>query len=78
MKTTEESPQFTSEKSLLSILYSLTEDQKKVLAEEMVRAILEVRAKEHREMMDYIFTPFYIRWYRNFISWIKTNNFLKL
>ena len=78
MKTTEESPQLTSEKSLLSILYSLTEDQKKVLAEEMVRAILEVRAKEHREMMDYIFTPFYIRWYRNFISWIKTNNFLKL
>ncbi|NBO22455.1 hypothetical protein EBU94_03820 [bacterium] len=78
MKTTEETPQLTSEKSLLSILYSLTEDQKKVLAEEMVRAILEVRAKEHREMMDYIFTPFYIRWYRNFISWIKTNNFLKL
>ena len=78
MKTNDETPEPTSEKSLLSMLSALTEDEKKVLAEGMVRAIREVRAKEHREMMDYIFTPFYIRWYRNFISWMKRNNFLKL
>jgi len=78
MKTTDETPQLNSEKSLLSILSSLTEDQKKALAEGVVREVLEVRAKEHRKMMDYIFTPFYIRWYRNFISWVKRNNFLKL
>lgn len=59
------------EKSLLSLLSELTEDQKKALAEEFVRAILEVRAKEHREMMDYLFTPFYIRWYRKFKLWIQ-------
>ena len=78
MKTNDETPEPTSEKSLLSILTSLTEDQKKALAEGVVRAVLEVRAKEHRKMMDYIFTPFYIRWYRNLILWIKRNNFLKL
>ena len=78
MKTNYETPEPTSEKSLLSILTSLTEDQKKALAEGVVRAVLEVRAKEHRKMMDYIFTPFYIRWYRNLILWIKRNNFLKL
>jgi hypothetical protein len=78
MKTNDETPEPTSEKSLLSMLSALTEDEKKVLAEGMVRAVLEVRAKEHRKMMDYIFTPFYIRWYRNLILWIKRNNFLKL
>ena len=78
MKTNYETPEPTSEKSLLSILTSLTEDQKKALAEGVVRAVIEVRAKEHRKMMDYIFTPFYIRWYRNLILWIKRNNFLKL
>jgi hypothetical protein len=59
------------EKSLLSLLSELTEDQKKALAEGMVRAVLEVRAKEHREMMDYLFTPFYIRWYQKFKLWIQ-------
>lgn len=67
MKTTAE----ISEKSLLSLLTELTEDQKKALAEGVLRAILEVRAKEHREMMDYLFTPFYIRWYRKFKLWIQ-------
>lgn len=60
-----------SDKSLSSLLSELTEDQKKALAEEFVRVILEVRAKEHREMMDYLFTPFYIRWYRKFKLWIQ-------
>jgi hypothetical protein len=67
MKTTDE----IAEQSLLSLLFKLTEDQKKALAEGVVRAILEVRAKEHREMMDYLFTPFYIRWYRKFKLWIQ-------
>jgi hypothetical protein len=60
-----------SDKSLSSLLSELTEEQKKALAEGFVRAILEVRAKEHREMMDYLFTPFYIRWYRKFKLWIQ-------
>jgi hypothetical protein len=60
------------EQTAVELLFSeLTEDQKKALAEGMVRAVLEVRAKEHCEMMDYIFTPFYIRWYRKFKLWIQ-------
>jgi hypothetical protein len=60
------------EQTAVELLFSeLTEDQKKALAKGVVRAILEVRAKEHREMMDYLFTPFYIRWYRKFKLWIQ-------
>ncbi len=60
------------EQTAVELLFSeLTEEQKKALAEGFVRAILEVRAKEHREMMDYLFTPFYIRWYRKFKLWIQ-------
>jgi len=52
----------------------LSEDQKNEIAILVAKNWIELQKKLHIEMMEDIFTPFWVRWWRNFKKKYGSNN----